>query len=719
MFLKSVKARGFKSFARPVEFAFEPGITVVVGPNGSGKSNIADAVVWAMGEQSPTAVRGSTMQDVIFSGSDQLAPSGMAEVEILLDNSSGVLPIEFSEVLISRRLYRDGEGQYFVNRSACRLIDVGEILSDAGLGRDGHSIISQGKVDAVLESKPSERRAHIEEAAGLGKYKKRRRRAERKLAAVRRNLDRLADVEEEVRANLRPLKRQATAAERSAKLDQQIAAARTKLIKGKLAQLARELESAESASHDAGERRRRYEQKLAETAAERRGTEELLTGSLKKHKQLASRFYDLKSRRQALEQRREFISQRRSLLARAGKRAGERIGNLQGQIERAEAELLRADDDRNQGRVNLVEVETELKARQDKLGFMLEELGHLRRENEEKSRHIGELGAIKDRCSHQVEYLTQRRKKLAADEERTAGEIEAAQRERTRLEAQLQSCRLELSSGRNELGAAEAAAAEARRVEKGLEERQEETARTLRRVAEDLKIAKARLTFLGDSDRDRAGLPPAAKKLSEERNIKALVDIIEVEPGYEQAVAAVMGRALFALTVRDMDQARELLESVRSREMGSVEFVIPGQPGDAAGGEVKDSLLRHVSVSEEWHPYISKLLAGVRVVEDAPAKPDSEGVLVTLEGVVYHGRRRLLSYRSDPPSSVVLKHRHERLRLEQECETALNKHRGLAGDLARMEEALDETREKRRAADRDFGELATAAREKDEGLEAL
>ncbi|MHB1381258.1 MAG: AAA family ATPase, partial [Thermoleophilia bacterium] len=186
MFLKSIKARGFKSFARPVDFSFEPGITVVVGPNGSGKSNIADAVLWAMGEQSPSAVRGASMQDVIFSGSDKMAPAGMAEVEILIDNSNDLLPIEFSEVLVSRRLHRDGEGSYYINKSPCRLLDVAELLSDAGLGRDGHSIISQGKVDQILESKPVDRRGHIEEAAGLGKYKKRRRRAELKLEQVRR-----------------------------------------------------------------------------------------------------------------------------------------------------------------------------------------------------------------------------------------------------------------------------------------------------------------------------------------------------------------------------------------------------------------------------------------------------------------------------------------------------------------------------------------------------
>ncbi|GBE57555.1 chromosome partition protein Smc [bacterium BMS3Abin01] len=701
MYLKSVKARGFKSFARPVEFAFEPGITVVVGPNGSGKSNIADAVVWAMGEQSPSAVRGATMQDVIFSGSDQMAPSGMAEVELVFDNSCGTIPLDFSEVMISRRLYRDGDGQYFINKSGCRLIDVGELLSDAGLGRDSHSIISQGKVDAVLEGRPTERRAHIEEAAGLGKFKKRRRRAERKLARVRNNLERLADVEEEVRVNLGPLKRQATAAERSARLDLQIAVARARLIKGVIAGLGRELSLAEDASRQAVERRRRYEKQLADTAAERRRTEELLAASLKEHKQMASLFYSVKSQQEGTEQRRDALSQRRRMLAQAGKRAQARKGNLQGQIERVEAELERARTDRSDGLIHLRKVEVELEARQLELAQAEAELERRRHANEEKNRRLGELDALRERCIHQLDYLAQRQQKLTADMERDTGGLERGRRELAELERRLDGELELLEMERRKLDQARTAATEAAAARDGIGSRRDQTTSELRRVSEDLKIAKARLTFISDSDRDRSGLPAAAKKLAAEQRLQAIIDLIEVEPGYERAVAAVMGRMLFALAVGDMEEAGSLLGAVREEKMGSVEFMLPGEAPPTARREGEDYLADHVQVPEQWAPHISDVLEGVRVVEHPLRDPGSAGDdWVTRDGVVYHAGRRLLSYRAETPTSLVLKQRNERRLLEEERRQA--------------EQSFGKLEEKKAALDVEYEDALRRSRETEE-----
>src|SRR5436190_14139444 len=230
MYLKTVRLRGFKSFAQNVELRFDEGIAVVVGPNGSGKSNIADALQWAMAVQSPAQLRAPTGQDVLFGGSDSRPAAGVCEVELVLDNECGTLPIEFNEVSVMRRLYRDGESEYFLNRARVRRLDVLELLSDTGLGREMHSVIGQGRVDEILTSKPYERRRFVEEAAGLGKYQRRRLRAEAKLARVSSELERARDLEREVRARLRPLQIQATAAERAAKLGGEIAAGRLRLI---------------------------------------------------------------------------------------------------------------------------------------------------------------------------------------------------------------------------------------------------------------------------------------------------------------------------------------------------------------------------------------------------------------------------------------------------------------------------------------------------------
>src|ERR1700758_3614619 len=222
MYLKTVRMRGFKSFAQNVDLRFDEGIAVVVGPNGSGKSNIADALQWAMAVQSPAQLRAPSGQDVLFSGSDSRPPSGVCEVELVLDNACGTLPLEFGEVSITRRLYRDSEGEYLINRARLRRLDVLELLAATALGREMHSVIGQGRVEEILLSKPYERRRFVEEAAGLGKYQRRRVRAEQKLVRVGAVLARARDLEREVLTRLRPLALQATAADRAARLGAEI-----------------------------------------------------------------------------------------------------------------------------------------------------------------------------------------------------------------------------------------------------------------------------------------------------------------------------------------------------------------------------------------------------------------------------------------------------------------------------------------------------------------
>ena len=208
MYLKSLTLKGFKSFADRAHMSFEPGLTVIVGPNGSGKSNISDAILWVLGEQSAKQLRGQAMEDVIFSGSSARQPVGVAEVTLVLDNSDHVLPVDFNEVAVTRRMYRSGESEYLINSSPCRLMDIQDILHDSGLGKDTHSIISQGKLDAILQSRPEERRALIEEAAGISKHKRRKERALKKIASMDEHLTRARDINREISRQLKPLERQ-------------------------------------------------------------------------------------------------------------------------------------------------------------------------------------------------------------------------------------------------------------------------------------------------------------------------------------------------------------------------------------------------------------------------------------------------------------------------------------------------------------------------------
>src|SRR4029079_2054201 len=224
MFLKSLTLKGFKSFAETTVLEMEPGVTVVVGPNGSGKSNVVDAIGWVLGAQAPSAVRSQKMDDVIFAGTAKRPALGRAEVSLTIDNSAGLLPIEFTEVTLSRLLFRSGDSEYAINGVPCRLLDIQELLSDSGVGRQQHVIISQGNIDAVLNARPEERRLIIEEAAGVLKFRRRKERAERRLAATEGNLTQVQDLLREVRRQLRPLERQADAARRHGDLVAELSA---------------------------------------------------------------------------------------------------------------------------------------------------------------------------------------------------------------------------------------------------------------------------------------------------------------------------------------------------------------------------------------------------------------------------------------------------------------------------------------------------------------
>ena len=242
MFLKSLTVRGFKSFADKTTLEFEPGVTVVVGPNGSGKSNLVDAVAWVLGAQGPRTLRGGKMDDVIFAGTPDRPALGRAEVSLTIDNTSALLPIEFTEVTITRTLFREGDSEYQLNGAPCRLLDIQDLLSDTGIGRQQHVIVGQGQLDAVLNARPEDRRGVIEEAAGILKFRKRRERAERRLESTEGNLLRLNDLLREVRRQLTPLQRQADAARRHGGLVEELRAIRLHLAGHEIAGLQARIE---------------------------------------------------------------------------------------------------------------------------------------------------------------------------------------------------------------------------------------------------------------------------------------------------------------------------------------------------------------------------------------------------------------------------------------------------------------------------------------------
>src|SRR5213082_4311152 len=227
--LSSLTLKGFKSFASATTSRLEPGITCVVGPNGSGKSNVVDAIAWVLGEQGAKSLRGGKMEDVVFAGTTSRPPLGRAEVVLTIDNTDGALPIDYTEVTISRTMFRNGGSDYAINGNPCRLLDVQELLSDSGIGREMHVIVGQGQLDAVLSARPEDRRAFIEEAAGVLKHKKRKEKALRKLEAMQANLTRLQDLTTELRRQLKPLGKQAEVARRAAGIQADLRDAKLRL----------------------------------------------------------------------------------------------------------------------------------------------------------------------------------------------------------------------------------------------------------------------------------------------------------------------------------------------------------------------------------------------------------------------------------------------------------------------------------------------------------
>ena len=390
MHLRSISMKGFKSFPQRTKLEFGTGVSVVVGPNGSGKSNITDAVLWALGEQSPLAVRGQSMKDVIFAGAHGVAGSSAAEVEVVIDNSGGALASNFSELSIVRRLARDGEGEYRLNGARCRLVDVLEVLSDSGLGKEMHSVVSQGKVEQIVMSRPRERRLLIEEAAGLGKHRKRRRRAQLKLERTEENLSRALDVEREARSRLRPLKRQAEAAELHERLERQSLEASFVLAcddaRGALAFLA----AAEERAGAARAERDEAERLLGEVARRREQAEESFSRQAREREHLQGRLYAARSAADRIAMRLERV---REQAAAAEERRERRLRQIELLEQQAAADSALSSEEADGGpAARIAAIEVELAAldagREERLAG---ELAGLERELAAAQARVGEL----------------------------------------------------------------------------------------------------------------------------------------------------------------------------------------------------------------------------------------------------------------------------------------------------------------------------------------
>jgi chromosome segregation protein len=431
MYLKAINLKGFKSFPDRTRLTFSPGVSVIVGPNGSGKSNITDAVLWALGEQSPSAIRGQQMRDVIFAGGNGQSPRRFAEVEVVIDNSEGRAASEFSEISISRRIERNGDGEYRLNGARCRLADVLEALSDTNMGREAHSVISQGKVEEIVSSKPRDRRLLIEEAAGLGKHRKRRHSAQLRLDRTRDNLERAHDVEREARSHLRPLKRQAEAAERTAKLLRQSNELRAQIVADDLRSQQERLTAAEAKLAEVRATRDSVEKRFEEVRARRTAIEERIAAGEEGRRRHGERLAEARAATERVRARAESLD-----LAERDLRGA--LGERQLRLDALEEE-----PDETAAAARIAELEVEL----EKLGADASEEGaRLRLEAQEAEQRRVAAKAALDPLERAEEEIGAALRQASQMHERARGEAQKASERRAALAGELAAVEAKLAA---------------------------------------------------------------------------------------------------------------------------------------------------------------------------------------------------------------------------------------------------------------------------------
>ena len=575
MHLRSLRLRGFKSFPDTLELKLEPGVAVVVGPNGSGKSNVADAIVWAAGSLTPSELRAEKPDDVLFNGAEGRTPAESCEVELVFDNENGGFgELDFSEVSIARRLHRGGEGQYLVNKAQVRRTDLVELLADVGLGGSMHSIVSQGKVEAVLASKPEERRELVEEAAGLGKFKRRQHRAELKLSRVGIQVERARDVEAEVRKRLRPLALQATAAERAEKLAGEIAGLRARIAELDLTAAEARRTGAEERKTAAGLGRRSAQEKLTALLAERHAAEEELADAAGKREAAIKALYRLQSATERLALRQEgsqaLLGGLRGELGEAETAASEVTDESTRELERATAEATAAA--RAAGAAGGAAAER-ARAAQERLASLEraaaaraeERLESLRRERQTLEAELADAAGGREGATAALYRLGTARERIAM-----RAESASAFRERVRIElAESDAVARRPGPSPAEL---EAAANDATAA-----------ARTAAHVRDDLvereAIANERLAALDRSLAERDGIAPAARILADEGAELAL-SLLDVAPGEERAAAAALGWGASAVVAEDAAAGLTLLQRARDAGLGSLAVLVGTKPAE-------------------------------------------------------------------------------------------------------------------------------------------
>jgi chromosome segregation protein len=606
--------KGFKSFASATTLRLEPGITCVVGPNGSGKSNVVDALTWVMGEQGAKSLRGGKMEDVIFAGTSGRAPLGRAEVSLTIDNSDGALPIDYTEVTISRILFRNGQSEYQINGEASRLLDIQELLSDSGIGREMHVIVGQGQLDAILMATPEDRRGFIEEAAGVLKHRKRKEKALRKLDSMQANLARVQDLTVELRRQLRPLGKQAEVAKKAATIQADLRDAKLRLLADDFISMSKTLELEVADENALRERRSAVENDL-DTVRRR---EEALDAQAAYESPLLvaaqETFYNLNSLRekfrgtQSLAQERSRFLNEEAEEARTSGRDPESLDaearTLRLEETQLRADVLSAQQQLAQATTALAQAESALKSDEDTIAAAMRAIADAREGTARQEGHIKSLNARLEAITEEIQRLTKARDDAQnrvdqAKQQYSAYELEIASADSGELglDSQYENAKSLLDAAKN----------------KHTELVDAERAADRERNAVESKLEAMQLT-----SQSRDG---ASALLRDSRGVAILGSIaglIEIDNGWEAAAAAALGTLADAVVVKDLSSAVTALTTLRNENLGQADVLVyeSGQSSNSTIPAGLSPLSAHIR-SSSIGDLLASLLASTVVAENA------------------------------------------------------------------------------------------------------
>ncbi|WP_338599358.1 chromosome segregation protein SMC [Saccharopolyspora sp. SCSIO 74807] len=572
MHLKSLTLKGFKSFASATTLRFEPGITCVVGPNGSGKSNVLDALTWVMGEQGAKALRGGKMEDVIFAGTSGRAPLGRAEVTLTIDNADGALPIEYTEVSITRRMYRDGASEYEINGNTCRLMDVQELLSDSGIGREMHVIVGQGQLASILQAKPDEHRRLIEEAAGVLKHRKRKEKALRKLDAMQANLTRLTDLTGELRRQLKPLGKQAEIARKAQTVQADLRDARLRLIADDLVSARAELARDQADQENAKAKRAEVERNLQFAQSEEKGLEEKVAADAPRLNRAQDTWYRLSALEERLNSTLRLAEERHKHLT--AQNVEERSGRDPDQLEEEAAEAAEQE----------IELREEVERAREALGEVERRRADLESQLKDAEReHMAAVRAIADRregvakLSGQVESMRSKVSATSDELERLTASLAEAQERAEVAESAYADAEAETGGQESDDAGLEERRVNAAEARDAARARVEELVKEERAAEREIASWKARVEALsmGLNRKDGAGALLAAGDRVPGL-LGSVAALLTVDTGAEAALAAALGAVADAVAVDGVGDAVTALELLRSDEAGKAGVLVGG-----------------------------------------------------------------------------------------------------------------------------------------------